>query len=408
VRRGLALTACLLALAAPAAAEIDALDRLDRALSLSLVDGRVQSELSGLFDLEGAFVDERPPGLLFGNDGEVVNPRLSLFLDTHFGSRLYSLVQLRVDRGFDPRAADVGAVRFDEYFLRWTPFERPWLHLQAGKFATMIGNWVARHHSWDNPFVFAPLPYENVTIAGDDTAPADPQAFLGRRDDPDKKAQWLPIVWGPAYTTGLALFGKAAALEYAFEFKNTVVSSRPRAWDGRARGFEEPSYGGRIGWRPDPAFVLGASAERGPYMLEKANATIRPGNDFGDYEQTLVGVDAAYAWRRLQVWSEVFLSRFDVPNVDDADTVAYYVEARYRWRHDLFPALRWNQQLFGDVRDGAGGERAWDRDAWRIEAALTWRFDPHAQVKAQYAYFRQRGDLLQGEQLVAGQLTLKF
>ena len=408
MRRGLLLAAGWLALAAPAAAEVEALDRLDRALSLELAGGLVQSELSGLFDLEGAFVDERPPGLLFGDDDELVNPRLTLFLDTHLGSRLYSLVQLRVDRGFDPRAADTGAVRFDEYFLRWTPFERPWLHLQAGKFATVIGTWVARHHSWDNPFVIAPLPYENVTIAADDAAPADPPAFLARRDAPDKKAQWLPILWGPAYTTGLALFGKAAALEYAFEFKNAAVSSRPRAWDGRARGFEEPSYGGRIGWRPDPAFALGASAERGPYMLEKANATIRPGNDFGDYEQTLVGVDAAYAWRRLQMWSELFLSRFDVPNVDHADTAAYYVEARYRWRHDLFPALRWNQQLFGDVRDGAGGERAWDRDAWRIEAALTWRFDPHVQVKAQYAYFRQRGDLQQGEQLLAGQLTLKF
>ena len=407
--RTVALVAALVLVAARSAwAELETLDRLDRALSLELAGGLVRSELSGLFDLEGYLVDERPSGLVFGGDDEFMNPRLSLFLDTHVGSHLYSLVQLRVDRGFDPRSADAGATRFDEYFVRWTPFDRPWVHLQVGKFATVVGNWVARHDSWQNPFVVAPLPYENVTIVSDDSAPADAQAFLARRDVPDKKPQWLPVLWGPNYTTGLALFGKVAALEYGFEVKNAAISSRPRAWDGRARAFEDPSFGGRLGWRPDPAFVLGASAHRGPFLLEKAESTLGAGQDVGEFEQTTIGVDAAYAWRRLQVWSEVFLSRFEVPNVDDADTAAYYVEARYRLTPTIFPAVRWNQQLFGDVADGQGGERSWDRDAWRIETALTWRFDPHVQVKVEYAYFRQRGDLQQGEQLVAGQLTLKF
>jgi hypothetical protein len=395
-------------LAGEARAQLEALDRLDRSLTVDFADGLVRSELSGLFDLEGYGVDGRPPGLLFGDGKEFVNPRLSLFLDTHVGSHLYGFVQLRVDRGFDPRAADTGATRFDEYFLRWTPFDRPWIHLEVGKFATVVGNWVQRHDSWQNPFIVAPLPYENVLAVSDDAAPADAAASLGRRDVADKKAQWLPIVWGPSYTTGAALFGRASDFEAAFEVKNAGLSSRPRAWDGRARGFDDPSFGGRIGWRPDPAFALGASVHDGPYLLEKASTSLPAGRDVGDFDQTTVGADAAYAWRKLQLWSELFLSRFEVPNVGDAETAAWYVEARYRLRPDLFPALRWNQQLFGEVPNGLGDERAWDRDAWRIEAALTWRFDPHAQVKVQYGYLRQRGDLQQGEQLVAGQLTLKF
>ena len=70
--------------------------------------------------------------------------------------------------------------------------------------------------------------------------------------------------------------------------------------------------------------------------------------------------------------------------------------------------MRWNQQLFEKVSDGAGGETPWDRDAWRVDAAIGYRFTRHLQAKAQYSYNHQSGALQQGEQLVAGQVTLKF
>ena len=36
------------------------------------------------------------------------------------------------------------------------------LNVQAGKFATVVGNWIERYDSWNNPFITAPLPYENM------------------------------------------------------------------------------------------------------------------------------------------------------------------------------------------------------------------------------------------------------
>ena len=45
---------------------------------------------------------------------------------------------------------------------------------------------------------------------------------------------------------------------------------------------------------------------------------------------------------------------------------------------------------------------------WRIDMALTWRMARHLQAKLEYDIGRQRGDLQQGEQLLAMQLTLKF
>ena len=144
--------------AQPASAQEELLQRLDDSLSYQSSKGFFRSELSGLVDIEGYFIDHRPPGLLFGN-ADLFNPRLSLFLDTHLGEQFYSLVQFRADRGFDPRAVPDGDVRFDEYLLRWTPWADGRLNVQVGKFSTVFGKWVQRHDSWQNPFITAPLAY---------------------------------------------------------------------------------------------------------------------------------------------------------------------------------------------------------------------------------------------------------
>jgi enoyl-CoA hydratase/carnithine racemase len=59
------------------------------------------------------------------------------------------------------------------------------------------------------------------------------------------------------------------------------------------------------------------------------------GDDIGDFPQIVVATDFAYAARRWRAWSEVFFSRFDVPNVGNLDTLAYYVEAQ------LEPVAQW-------------------------------------------------------------------
>jgi hypothetical protein len=57
-------------------------------------------------------------------------------------------------------------------------------------------------------------------------------------------------------------------------------------------------------------------------------------------------------------WAEFYEARFEVPNVGDADTFAYYVEAKYKFTPQLFGAVRWNQQLFNTINNGYGGRHA--------------------------------------------------
>jgi hypothetical protein len=384
------------------------LDKIDDSLFLQSPNGWFRSDLSGLIDLEGYYIDQRPSGLLFSDDNALFSPRLSLFLDTRFGDHLYSLVQVRFDRGFDPGAKPDGAARWDEYLIRYTPFNDSRVNVQFGKFATLVGNWVPRHLSWDNPFITAPVPYENVLPITDQASPPGRAGFLGRHFKPDQKGTWLPVVWGPSYAAGAAVFGLVDKFEYGVEIKNAGLSSRPTAWDPVELGWNDPTVSGRVGYRPNAAWDIGASFSYGTYLLPAAESQLPAGTGLGDFNQITIAQDIRFAWRHWQFWAETFVSRFEVPNVGDADTLTYYLEAKYKFTPHLFGAVRWNQQFFGSVRNVTGGHDDWDNDVWRADTAIGYRFDRHVQVKLQYSYSHYEGDLQQGEQLVAGQLTIKF
>jgi hypothetical protein len=116
--------------------------------------------------------------------------------------------------------------------------------------------------------------------------------------------------------------------------------------------------------------------------------------------------DLSFAWHHLQLWAEFYEARFEVPRIGNADTFSYYVEAKYKITPQLFGALRWNQQLFGTIRDEVRRAK-WGNDIWRIDAALGYRFTDYLQGKLQYSFSHQQ-TLSKGENLFATQITLKF
>lgn len=398
------------ALCVPGPAGAGALDELDDALYIESADGFFRTDFSALWDIEAYTIDQHPPAILVSDDDVLWNPRLAFFADTFIGRHFYSLVQVRVDRGFDPGVIGNLDARVDEYFLRWLPFADNRLHVQAGKFATVVGNWVARHDSWRNPLINGPLPYENMTTISDGAGPAGPAAFLARRDLPDNKPAWLPVIWGPAYTSGISVSGVLRQIEYALEFKNASISSRPYVWDLDTRGFADPTWSGRLGFRPTTAWRLGASASHGPYLISHPGlpAGLPAGKNRDDYNQSTLMFDASWSRRHLELWAEVILSRFEVPNTGDADTLAYYVEAKYGLAPKWNLAARWNHQVFNRIGDGSGESWRWDRNTWRTDLALGYQVDRHWQAKLQYSYQHKDGPLQQGEQMFAAQITLRF
>lgn len=375
--------ALLLLAAAPVRGAFDEwLDQVGEKLTIQAFDGRLRAKVGGTLDLE-AYAFHRPaPGLIDVGGGSTLQPRLTLFLDGQIGSQWYFFAQMRVDRGYDPSSRGA-QVRLDEYALRYRPWADGRFQLQAGKFATVVGAWLGRHLSWDNPFVTAPLPYENLTAVWDIEAPESIAEFLSWQDS--AKNLRNPIVWGAAYGAGLAASGRLGRFDYAFEIKNSALAARPATWDPFRVGFQHPTYNGRLGFRPDVAWNFGVSFSDGAFLVPEAAPTLPPGTRLGDPRQRLIAFDASYAHRNLQLWAELFACRFQVPRVGDADTLAWFVEAKYKVSAQTFVAMRWNQQFFGTISDGAGGRIPWGRDLRRLDAAIGFRPNAHLQLKIQYS-----------------------
>jgi hypothetical protein len=402
----LALSLCLLAGSAHAFEIDDFFDRLDSALTVAAFHDNLRARVSGTIDLEVYHFEQPAPGLIDSKIDNLFNPRLSLFLDAQYGSQVYFFAQSRLDRGFDP--SDHGAqIRLDEYALRITPWGDGRFNLQIGKFATVIGNWVPRHLSWENPFVDAPLVYENITAVSDKSAPASALDFV-RRFEASGKYEFNPVIWGPNYASGISVSGRLGQFDYAAEMKNSPLMSRPESWSVTEVGFDNPTFNARVGFRPDQAWNFGLSAGEGPYFRREAEQTLPRGHDLDDYREFVLGQDVSFALHHLQLWAEFYEARFEVPRVGDADTFAYYLEAKYKFTPKWFAALRWNQQFFNKIDDGIGGSIQWSPDLVKMDVAAGYRFTSHTQLKLQYSFQHKTTGPEDANHIFAAQFTVRF
>jgi hypothetical protein len=401
--------------AAAARASDGILDRLDEALTWNDPNGGWRTRLSGTFDLEGYALPSPVPGVIDTAGHALLNPRLAMFLDTQVGPRVYLFAQGRADRGFDP-SRDSARARLDEYAIRFALDPHGVANLQLGKFATIVGNWTARHGSWTNPFITAPLAYENLTGVWDAEPPHNvTQLLVWSHVRPGlapavletEKYVRLPIIWGPSYASGLAIAGELNRLRYAVEVKNSSLSSRPSTWTAGETDWSHPTVSGRIRYAPDERWEFGWSASSGVFMRPSSAPLIPAPYHRSDYRELVLGQDVAFAWHHLQVWAEVFAARFKIPTVGDADTLAYYIESKYRFTPRFSGAIRWNQQFFGTLEERGTSVR-WGRDLWRIDVGPAFRFSPHTQLKAQWSVQRGEVGVSRATQLGALQFTVRF
>ena len=381
------------------------LDGVEDRLSVSALHSKVNAHLSGALDLEAYSFRQPAPGLIDSDHDFLLNPRLTLYLDAQLGPKIYLFTQTRVDRGFDP--SNQGAqVRLDEYAIRVTPWDDARLNIQIGKFATVVGQWTLRHDSWDNPFITAPLPYENLTSIWDSVAANSSDTLMEWYDS--AKYLRIPVIWGPSYATGLAISGRLGKFDYAAEVKNAPLSSRPHDWDLGEMNLSHPTLSGRVGWKPDQAWDLGLSASTGSYLTPEATESLPPGKGRGDYRQVTLAQDISYAWHHWQLWAEVFENRFEIPLVGNADALAYFIEAKYKFTPQFFGALRWNQEVYNHFSYEKQGSIPWSYDSWRLDAAITYRLSVHTQAKLQYSFLHQERAEYQDQSLLAAQFTVRF
>lgn len=386
------------------------LDALGERLTFQSADGARWARISSTQDLTVYVPEADPPethapGLLFADDSVFIAPRLSLSFDAGIGDRLLAHALLRIDRGFDPGADEDGDLRFDEFFLEGNLFDGR-VRIRGGKFATAFGGWAGRHLAWDNPLITAPAVYEDMVTVGDQAAPGILDDFAARRDAPENKPGWVPMVWGPSHASGAALSAGGRSLDVTVEVKNAALSSRPVSWDLWERDFDAGStVTGRLGWHPTAAWTLGTSFSRGPYLQETAGPTLPAGSGLDDFDQTVLGLDLTYERHRLQLWGELLRTEFAVPRVGEVDAVGGFVEIRYKAAPRIWFAGRWNQTWFDDT---PGRDTSWDRDLRRLDLGLGYRHNAHFQAKFELSIGDQSGGDTSGNRLAAAQLVLWF
>ena len=386
-------------------AAADPLDDVAQDLTFSTADGGVVANVSMLVDSTWYAQDKPAQGLLFSDNDVYVAPRVATFVDVGFGDRVLAHAQFDADRGFDPGERSSGDARADEYFVEARLTDAGRITLRVGKFASAFGAWIARRLAWDNPMITAPLAYEDVLPVTDHAAPPSRAAFSNRRNVVDNQPDWIPIVWGPSYTTGASLAASSDTIDASVEVKNAALSSRPATWDAIDGGFDtDPTYTGRLRWHPGAEWWLGASASTGPYLQEHARA-LPPNRDVDEYTQTTYGVDTTFEHRRLQLWGELVHVEWEVPNVGDVTGVSGFVEAKYKTTPQTWAALRWNQSWFDDA---PGGNVSWNRDMRRLDLAVGYRYSQHLEAKAQYSWSNQAGRDVDGDRLIAVQLVMSL
>ena len=355
-------------------------------------------------------VFDRPtPPLVQTGQYQTYWPQLNGLLSMELGEHLSFVALGQAYRGFDPNDVSVSA-NLSEYFVVLQPLDTRALVIKGGTFATCYGQWVNRHFSFQNPLINAPMMYEAMTGvsdgAGGVSATPSRAAFLNRRNLDQNVPAWLPVVWGPSYTSGGQIGGSAGMFDYAVEVKNAGLASRPSDWQFWQKDFSNPTVTGRVGVRPDAAWEVGVSGSGGSYLTANPRAT--GSLDAWDATQTVIGGDLSWAHGPLQVWAEAAWSQWRVPNLEPADAWTYFVESKWKFSPGLWLAGRWNQQLYGDYGAVGGGTTSWGDDTWRIDACIGLKLDRLMQFKLQYSHMDQEGYSQQSPDLFAIQLVMEF
>jgi class 3 adenylate cyclase len=349
-------------------------------------DGAWQVTPSGRLDVEG-FAPGDAPAWLIPTTHAFVAPRASLLVDVFAGPRVNALVELRADRGEAPADRPLQA-RIEQAWLRVSPVPGADLSLQAGKFVSPFGGWTQRHASLSaDPFIRPPLPYDYRTMICANFLPGSAAGFVTWKDDPAFfRPMGAPPVWNAPYQVGVMAAGGWKGVGVRAAVMNSAPSSEPSEWNALGTGKHGPSYVAHVGVQVLPELSIGASYDRGGYLIdEPGGAPLPAGTGIDHYFQELWGFEAAFARGPVEVRGELILDTWDVPNVAEYPRdVSWYGEAKVKLSPGLFAAARYSAIRFDHLDDGLGNDVLWDYPVDRVQLAAGYRLSRTTELRAEY------------------------
>ncbi|MFT3869881.1 MAG: hypothetical protein QM715_15635 [Nibricoccus sp.] len=392
----------------------DKLDRASDTLRFSSEDENLVFRVSGTVEAEAYSLTLPYESTVYTEDTKLDAGRLKLWLDARFWKYIYFFTEVRVDDGYDPGSDQGLRARIGACAVRASLGD---FAIQAGKFATVVGAWPRRYNAWENSFITAPLPYSHLTGIWESEPALSPSYLLrwshvrprpaANREQSDQHFR-QPIIWGPSYSSGAALFWLSGPFSVAAEVKNAALSASPYRWNTTHGLRETPALATRLGYKPNASWELGVSASTGTYLESDSRSHLPSGAQLRDYRQITTGADASFAWHHWQVWAEAFAARFEIPHQDAAEVFSWYLETRYKVTARFFCGVRLGQQLYGKIHVAPDEKIRWGRDVSSLEFAPVFRINAHLQAKAQFSLIRTEDSGRDFGHVLAGQLTLRF
>lgn len=358
----------------------------DLGVGWSSADGSWQVTPSGRLDVEG-FVPGDAPAWLIPTTRAFIAPRASLLVDVFAGERVNALVEARADRGEAPADRPL-QLRVEQAWLRLSPLPGRDVSLQAGKFVSPFGGWTQRHASLSaDPFIRPPLPYDYRTMICANFLPAAAAGFVTWKDEPAFfRPMGAPPVWNAPYQVGVMVAGGWKGVSGRAAVMNSAPSSEPSEWSSLGTGEHGPSYVAHLGVQVVPELSVGASYDRGGYLIDHpGGAPLPAGQEISHYFQELWGFEAAFARGPVEARAELILDTWDVPNVRDYPRdVSWYGEAKVKLSPGLYAAARYSGIRFNRIDDGAGNDVPWDYPVDRVQLGAGYRLSRTTEVRAEY------------------------
>jgi hypothetical protein len=316
-----------------------------------------------------------------GRPGNVMAHRLRVFTDIFLGDHVYSLIEVRSDRGHAPANKAV-QVRVEQAYVRLTTGDGG-AGLQLGRFASPFGSYALRHLTVADPFLRPPLPYEYRTLLVRRHVPGSEGGVASWKDWPVLfRSPGAPPVWDVPYQPGAMVFGRLGPIDLRAAAMSGAPSSDPADWGFDLDRFRKPSWVLGARTKLSPGLDLGASYSRGPWMERPFGGTVPPpAESYRDFDQEIFSADFAWARGPMMFRAEAMLDLWEVPAVQERlRDLSYTAELQWDLRAGLSAAARFGMIDFRPLQAGTASPEDWDRDVYRVEASLGYRLVRNAGV----------------------------
>jgi hypothetical protein len=326
--------------------------------------------------------------------------RIGVTADVRLSDQISVLTDIRSENG--------DRVKPYALYVRVRPWRDRSIDIQAGRIPPTFGAFARRDYGAGNPLVGYPLAYQYLTAARPDALPASNEDVIRMRARGWRPSYpigsldittGMPLITAFRWDTGVQARIGPERLNAAVAITNGTASD-PRTRDNNAG----KQVSGRVQWQPGPAFTLGGSVARGPYVSDAALATTAMRGGETRSIQQAFGVDAEFSRDYWLVRGELIFNQWQVPTLTrNLNATSGFVEGRYKITPGLFVASRIDRLDFGDL-PSTFGVRTWDAPVTRLETGIGYYLRRNLLAKIAYQHNWRDGGLIRNRGLGAVQL----